>query len=708
MQSFILNSIMNTQYPITASSSSSAPVFDTYADFVKYLSGQKCPSCNTAYIRSSRDVESLFQRWTQGATPLNSQVQCNKCAKTKCIACSGQTQVCKQVEGRKVSWCCSRGRLFTIWVLLCGFDQEYCRRQRKEAATSGQIRSRGSSSSGVGYNDEYPNQFAGGGVYGFPGAGGRGPSGAHQEGVDKAKAESTEKQLDGFDRVVFACLAALCPSPHQDDDTGSFDINPPKAVVSMLTHSKILARAAELLRNDSLDNAAQRSGVYTAMIAFLKRVGVHDISKAKVVFSERMVLPVKDNLLTLSFGAPPTRSGETASSIAEGLQRLNIQSEIMMRGAQKARNEFIDKQGQDMLWLCREISDLSTYLRIEEFSTKKSCGAPASTDSFCVEVPDNEIWSSFNTHLARSAQSMIHVRQGRMRRLITEITSLKTGLSPGIYVKHAESRIDIMKALIVGPQGSPYENGLFEFDLLCDGDYPQRPPKVQFRYPRGCMSKMNPNLHLDGKVCLSLLGTWVSGAKGEEWIPMQSTLLQVLISIQAMIFCDDPMQNEPGQGTVSSNFARSDMVSSYNRAVRGLTVQYGHLHWAQNPSSLWKDVVKEHFRKSGDDILKLAERWANDSGGSTPYGRPGMSMGMAMAWEMGGPEINIASCLDRLQGALKSYGATYVPRSIRSDESQPLEQRGFQFGRPIGPYGGGRGRGNSFGRGGGSMFGGGW
>jgi hypothetical protein len=35
--------------------------------------------------------------------------------------------------------------------------------------------------------------------------------------------------------------------------------------------------------------------------------------------------------------------------------------------------------------------------------------------------------------------------------------------------------------------------------------------------------RFNPNLYSDGKVCLSLLGTW----SGPGWIPNQSTLAQV-------------------------------------------------------------------------------------------------------------------------------------------------------------------------------------
>lgn len=45
--------------------------------------------------------------------------------------------------------------------------------------------------------------------------------------------------------------------------------------------------------------------------------------------------------------------------------------------------------------------------------------------------------------------------------------------------------------------------------------------------------RINPNLYDCGKVCLSLLNTW-TGKGNEKWIPKQSTMLQVLVSIQAL------------------------------------------------------------------------------------------------------------------------------------------------------------------------------
>ena len=60
--------------------------------------------------------------------------------------------------------------------------------------------------------------------------------------------------------------------------------------------------------------------------------------------------------------------------------------------------------------------------------------------------------------------------------------------------------------MFVGPAGTPYEGGLFVFDVQLRSDYPASPPLVT--YISHSREKLNPNLYVDGKVCLSLLGTW--------------------------------------------------------------------------------------------------------------------------------------------------------------------------------------------------------
>ena len=135
--------------------------------------------------------------------------------------------------------------------------------------------------------------------------------------------------------------------------------------------------------------------------------------------------------------------------------------------------------------------------------------------------------------------------KGRMKRILTEITTLQSSLPEGIFVRYGISRPDLMKVLMIGPRDTPYEQGLFEFDVRLPYNYPASPPHFTFMTTGGGRASFNPNLYPDGKVCLSLLGTW----SGTPWDPSQSTLLQVLVSIQAMIFCSEPWYNEPGRET---------------------------------------------------------------------------------------------------------------------------------------------------------------
>ncbi len=62
--------------------------------------------------------------------------------------------------------------------------------------------------------------------------------------------------------------------------------------------------------------------------------------------------------------------------------------------------------------------------------------------------------------------------------------------------------------MIAGPEGTPYANGLFEFDCFMPLEYPRVSPQIHLCTTGGGTVGFNPNLYNDGTVCLSLLGTW--------------------------------------------------------------------------------------------------------------------------------------------------------------------------------------------------------
>lgn len=83
-----------------------------------------------------------------------------------------------------------------------------------------------------------------------------------------------------------------------------------------------------------------------------------------------------------------------------------------------------------------------------------------------------------------------------------------------ILVRAYENRSDLLRCLIIGPLDTPFQNAPFLFDVyLSPAKFPSDPPQVYF-HSWATGARVSPNLYVEGKVCLSLLGTW-SGDKTE-------------------------------------------------------------------------------------------------------------------------------------------------------------------------------------------------
>lgn len=202
-------------------------------------------------------------------------------------------------------------------------------------------------------------------------------------------------------------------------------------------------------------------------------------------------------------------------------------------------------------------------------------------------------------------------------RISREIMSLSTSLpcsrSSTIWIRTMESDVRAVKVLMSGPDDTPYCSGLFEFDILFPNDYPQRPPTVNIITTGGGTVRFNPNLYNCGKVCLSLLGTWHGGHQTEGWMSSHSTLLQVLMSISALILIDTPYFNEPGfQNSIGTEEGtrRSD---AYNQSLYPNTMRYAVLEMIRNPPPEFRDVVIKHFSLKREQILENSRKWNIDS-----------------------------------------------------------------------------------------------
>ncbi|KAL4443060.1 hypothetical protein ABPG77_008551 [Micractinium sp. CCAP 211/92] len=201
----------------------------------------------------------------------------------------------------------------------------------------------------------------------------------------------------------------------------------------------------------------------------------------------------------------------------------------------------------------------------------------------------------------------------RLRRITKEVATLPGQLplswESAILAAMDEDNMGALRAVIFAPHDTPYSCGAFAFDILLQADYPNRPPQVHFLTTDGGRVRFNPNLYDNGKVCLSLLGTW----NGPSWQPAQSTLLQVLVSIQSMILgTQEPFFNEPGYASMEGTTRGRSESQGYNRRIRRHTLQVAILGQLQRPPAGFEEAVRLHFRLKAGVIKEQVRQWVRE------------------------------------------------------------------------------------------------
>ena len=135
----------------------------------------------------------------------------------------------------------------------------------------------------------------------------------------------------------------------------------------------------------------------------------------------------------------------------------------------------------------------------------------------------------------------------------------------GIYFYYDESNLGKFYFIITGEEDTPYDKGIYPFKLKISKDpvneYPFSPPIVKFILPNDGISRMNPNLYIDGKVCLSMINTW----HGPGWRPTY-TLDKIMLAIKALVLGEKyPLINEPGYELDSYSKINTIIVNKNNK-----------------------------------------------------------------------------------------------------------------------------------------------
>jgi len=170
----------------------------------------------------------------------------------------------RQIGRYKFDLCCTKGRLFAVWVLLCKYDnvelvvQLQSTKSHKPSGANPPHHNTLAPKAGTGYAKGGPSH---GGFYSAFGFGGHGQPFM----PPMMTLKNTDAETDDVTERLFSLVTALLPlQPNR---------NPPQGLYEMIELSFFQDRAAQLLRNDSIDDVFKRGALYHSLLSFVEKVG---------------------------------------------------------------------------------------------------------------------------------------------------------------------------------------------------------------------------------------------------------------------------------------------------------------------------------------------------------------------------------------------------------------------------------------------------
>lgn len=128
--------------------------------------------------------------------------------------------------------------------------------------------------------------------------------------------------------------------------------------------------------------------------------------------------------------------------------------------------------------------------------------------------------TSYNRSTRLSRKQLTYVRERKKKRMKERNIGIvhTADSSQALGIDYQEHDLLTARAIIVGPPGTPYEFGFFQFSvqfprgsashtLLSDTfsrslDYPESPPEIRALTINSGQTRFNPNIYASGKVCL--------------------------------------------------------------------------------------------------------------------------------------------------------------------------------------------------------------
>ena len=144
----------------------------------------------------------------------------------------------------------------------------------------------------------------------------------------------------------------------------------------------------------------------------------------------------------------------------------------------------------------------------------------------------------------------------REQRLQRELLKLMKSPPQGVSVSSNYTSANVLEAALMGPDDSPYRDGIFNLEIHIPDNYPFCPPSIKF------VTKVyHPNIDDNGRICLDLIQMPPKG----RWRPTIG-IEGLLIAVRTLLSSpnpQDPLMIEIAEEFMNNNGEFVEKAKSY-------------------------------------------------------------------------------------------------------------------------------------------------
>lgn len=176
-----------------------------------------------------------------------------------------------------------------------------------------------------------------------------------------------------------------------------------------------------------------------------------------------------------------------------------------------------------------------------------------------------------------------------------------------IFFAYDSENIQTLRMMLTGPCNTPYESGIFIFDILCKNDYPYSAPLVKLV---NINKKINCDINCNGTLNIPILKNWDYKIHNLKELVIQIRETFILEENYNFLNINKKYKNNTN---IIDDDKKKILKEKALIHIRLMIIKYNINYMLEFPDKYkgFSKIIKYHFKIKKNDILKSCGKWVD-------------------------------------------------------------------------------------------------